>query len=163
MSKAPKSALERHAKLAAEIRGHDYRYYVEDAPSISDREYDRLFDELKKLEEAYPELAGPDSPTQRVGAPPKDGFQRVKHAHRMYSLNNTYSEDELDEFLERIRKGRGGQDPAYVVEPKLDGASIELIYREGTLAQAITRGDGLVGEDVTPNIRTIRTLPLVIP
>ncbi len=153
---------ERHAALVAEIRAHDRRYYVDDAPIISDREYDRLFDELKALEKAHRELRGPDSPTNRVGAAPKEGFVRVKHAARMYSLDNTYDTEELGEFIERVKRGLDGGDSAYVVEPKLDGASMEVTYRDGRLHLAATRGDGVEGEDVTTIIRTIRSLPLTI-
>ncbi|MDJ0764623.1 MAG: NAD-dependent DNA ligase LigA [Myxococcota bacterium] len=152
----------RYAELIAEIRRHDYLYYVEDAPEISDRAYDRLFQELKQIEAHHPALKRSDSPTERIGAPPKDGFVRVRRAQRMYSLDNTYNEDEINEFMARIRTNTSGKDPAYVVEPKLDGASIELTYQQGQLVLAATRGDGAVGEDVTAGIRTIRSLPLGI-
>jgi len=156
-------ALARHAELAEEIRGHDRSYYVLDAPTIGDREYDRLFDELKGLERRYPELATPDSPTQRIGGKPMEGFERVRHPSRMYSLDNTYNRVDVEEFIERVTSGLGGAAAAFVVEPKLDGASMELIYRDGILERAITRGDGVQGEDVTSNMRTVRTLPLRIP
>jgi DNA ligase (NAD+) len=155
-------AAERHARLAAEIREHDRRYYVEDAPVVSDAEYDRLFAELGRIEEEHPELRGPDSPTQRVGAAPAEGFERVRHPLRMYSLDNSYEQPEVEEFLRRAREGTGVEDLRLVVEPKLDGASLELIYRDGLLAAALTRGDGVEGEDVTSNARTIRALPLSI-
>ncbi len=163
MSETPKAKRLQHAELVETIRRNDHLYYVEDAPKINDREYDRLFDELKKLEEQYPGLVRPDSPTQRVGGAPKDGFKRVRHAQRMYSLDNTYSEVELGEFLTRIKSTLDDVAPTYVVEPKLDGASIELIYRGGVLDTALTRGDGVEGEDVISGIRTIRSLPLGIP
>ncbi|MCP4602887.1 MAG: NAD-dependent DNA ligase LigA [Proteobacteria bacterium] len=152
----------RHAQLVEAIRRYDYLYYVEDAPEISDRDYDILFDELEKLEQSFPDLIRRDSPTQRVGAAPKEGFVRVQRARRMYSLDNTYSREELGDFLTRISSGLGSREPVYVVEPKLDGASIELTYVGGILTLASTRGDGLVGEDVTSGIRTIRSLPLGI-
>jgi len=162
MAKVTKKARERHGELVEEIRRHDRLYYADSAPEIDDRAYDRLFEEIKKLELQHPELVRSDSPTQRVGVAPSDGFVRVWHAERMYSLDNTYSAEELDEFLTRIRTGLGGAEPEYVVEPKLDGASIELIYEGGSLAAALTRGDGVEGEDVAAGIRTIRSLPLGI-
>jgi DNA ligase (NAD+) len=153
----------RYAELVAAIRKHDRLYYVEDAPEIGDREYDRLFTEVKKIEAAYPDLIRPDSPTGRVGAEPKAGFVRVRHGKRMYSLDNTYDEVELEAFLIKIQSGLGGLDGTYVVEPKLDGASMELTYRDGLLVLAATRGDGVEGEDVTDGVRTIRSVPLGIP
>lgn len=162
MFRVPDDVRLRHEALARAIQRHDYRYYVEASPSISDREYDRLFAELRELESSYPELVTPQSPTQRVGAAPKDGFVRVRHAVKMLSLDNTYSREELEEFLTRVRSGLNGREPSYVVEPKLDGASIELTYRNGQLSLAATRGDGSWGEDVTTNVRTIRSLPLKI-
>jgi DNA ligase (NAD+) len=163
-SPAAAAAAERHAALAREIREHDRRYYVDDAPVITDREYDRLFSELKTIERERPDLRTPDSPTMRVGGTPAQGFVRVRHPRRMYSLDNTYDRGEVDEFFRRVREGLGSdRDPTFVVEPKLDGASMELIYREGVLTLALTRGDGIEGEDVTGNVRTIRSLPLRIP
>jgi DNA ligase (NAD+) len=148
--------------LVTLILEHDRRYYVDDAPVISDREYDRLFAELKQIESDYPDLRRPDSPTLRVGGAPKREFREVRREVKMYSLDNTYDEGELGDFFERVRKSLG-ETPVYVVEPKLDGASIEITYREGVLVLASTRGDGAVGEDVTENIRTVRTVPLRIP
>jgi DNA ligase (NAD+) len=155
----------RHAALVREIEEHGRRYYVQDAPTVSDREYDRLFEELEALEREHPELARPDSPTQRVGGAPAAGFARARHPRRMYSLDNSYGEEDVREFLSRVREsaGAGAGAVAYVVEPKLDGASMELIYRGGRLALALTRGDGIEGEDVTANVRTIRGLPREIP
>ena len=155
----------RHAALTREIEEHNRRYYDQSAPTISDREYDRLFDELKAIERAHPELARPDSPTQKVGGAPATGFARVRHPKRMYSLDNSYGEADVRDFLARVREGAGPDAGAirYVVEPKLDGASMELVYRGGSLALALTRGDGVEGEDVTANIRTIRGLPCEIP
>jgi DNA ligase (NAD+) len=148
--------------LIDEIRDHDRRYYVDDAPSIGDREYDRLFQQLKDLEALHPEIKQPDSPTARVGGAPRDGFVKVPHALAMYSLDNTYSESDLFEFFDRVESGLGTKDVAYVVEPKMDGASIEIVYREGALFLAATRGDGEMGEDVTSNIRTVPSVPLTI-
>ncbi len=153
---------ERHAELCAEIARHDYLYYVRDAPEISDRQYDRLFQELKDLERAHPELVHPASPTQRVGERPREGVVKVEHEHPMFSLDNSYDEDELREFDRRVRDGLGHEDYSYVAEPKLDGASIETIFDGGALHLGVTRGDGRVGEDVTDNVRTIRAVPLTI-
>ncbi|MDD9934279.1 MAG: NAD-dependent DNA ligase LigA [Myxococcales bacterium] len=153
---------ERHAELCAEIARHDYLYYVRDAPEISDRQYDRLFQELKDLERAHPELVQPSSPTQRVGERPRQGVVKVEHEHPMFSLDNSYDEDELREFDRRVRDGLGHAGYSYVAEPKLDGASIETIFDGGALHLGVTRGDGRVGEDVTDNVRTIRAVPLTI-
>ncbi len=157
-------AVRRHAELVEEIRAHDRRYYVDNAPIVSDREYDKLFAELKDLERDHPDLITGDSPTQRIGTQPVDGFERVPHPQRMYSLDNTYDEGELRDFLERVKGGLGDEGTVkLVVEPKLDGASMELIYRDGILEKALTRGDGVEGENVTSNVKTIRSLPLRIP
>ena len=153
---------ERHAELCAEIARHDYLYYVRDAPEISDRQYDRLFQELKDLARAHPELVQPSSPTQRVGERPRQGVVKVEHEHPMFSLDNSYDEDELREFDRRVRDGLGHAGYSYVAEPKLDGASIETIFDGGALHLGVTRGDGRVGEDVTDNVRTIRAVPLTI-
>ncbi len=153
----------RHAELCREIEQHNRRYYLEDAPTISDAEYDRLYRELLALEAAYPQLISPDSPTQRVGATPREGLTKVKRRVRMFSLDNAYGEDELAEFDRRVREGLHEAVVQYVCEPKLDGASIEVVYVEGRLSQASTRGDGETGEDVTANVRTIRNVPLTIP
>lgn len=157
------AAKARHAELLTEIRAHDYRYYVLDDPQIGDREYDALYTELRKLEEEHPELSSEASPTRRVGGTPRGDLKTVRHVERMMSLDNTYSESELDEFLRRAENGLSASARvAYCVEPKLDGASIEILYRDGRLAGAITRGDGVSGEDVTENLRTIRSLPLTV-
>ena len=153
---------ERHAFLCSEIAKHDHQYFVLDAAEISDREYDALFAQLKTLEREHPELVHPGSPTQRVGERPREGALKVEHAHAMFSLDNTYSEAELREFDRRVRDGLGAEAFAYVAEPKLDGASLEVVYRDGALALGATRGDGRIGEDVTANVRTIRALPLSI-
>lgn len=156
----PKS---RHASLVAEIRRHDYRYYVLDDPTIVDREYDALLSELKHLEKAHPELSSADSPTQRVGERPREDQRTVPHVVPMMSLDNTYSEADLTEFDRRVRQGLP-EDSAvtYCVEPKLDGASVEILYRGGKLAGGSTRGDGKMGEEILENLRTIRNLPLTI-
>jgi DNA ligase (NAD+) len=157
------AALERHAQLCRQLEEHNHRYYVLDAPIITDAQYDLLFRELTALEAAHPELMTPSSPSQRVGATPREGFVKVVRKVRMYSLDNAYSEDELLEFDRRARDGLGALDTlTYVAEPKLDGASIEVSYVDGRLQLASTRGDGETGEDVTANIRTIRALPLQI-
>jgi DNA ligase (NAD+) len=165
MRHVPKDVVARHETLIREIAAHDRSYYVLDAPTISDRSYDRLFEELAALEREHPGLVRPDSPTQRVGGEPAAGFARVRHARRMYSLDNSYSEADIREFMACARDALGGTaEPfVYVVEPKLDGASMELVYRGGRLALALTRGDGVEGEDVTANVRTIRSLPLGVP
>jgi len=142
------------------IRYHNYRYYALDDPEVSDAEYDALFRELLALEKAHPELLTPDSPTQRVGFPPLDKFQPFEHAVPMLSLENAMTEAEVIEFDGRVRKllGHSG-DVAYVAEPKMDGLAVEVLYREGELLRAGTRGDGYTGEDVTPNVKTIRAVP----
>jgi DNA ligase (NAD+) len=153
----------RHAELAKEIAAHDYRYHVLDDPVIPDAEYDALYAELREIEAAHPELAHADSPTRRVGNAPRSELRTVPHVAPMMSLDNTYNEADLAEFLRRVRTGlRDGVAVEFCVEPKLDGASVEVLYREGKLAGGSTRGDGTTGEDITPNLRTIRSLPLTI-
>jgi DNA ligase (NAD+) len=145
------------------VRTHDHRYHVLDDPTISDREYDALYAELRALEAAHPELVTPDSPTQRVGAAPRSELRTVPHVVPMTSLDNTYDADDLGEFVRRVKEGLpASAEPTFCVEPKLDGASIEILYRNGRLEGGSTRGDGLSGEDVTPNLRTMRSLPLTI-
>jgi DNA ligase (NAD+) len=154
---------ERHANLAAEIESHNYRYYVLDDPAVSDGEFDRLLHSLRALEAEHPELEAPDSPTMRVGGEPRTSVTHVKHAPRMLSLDNTYSLEDLAEFFRRVRDGlKAGETPHFCVEPKLDGASVEVVYEGGRLVQASTRGDGESGEDITANVRTIRSTPLRI-
>ena len=153
-------AQKRILHLRRTIRQHDCLYYVRNAPEISDREYDRLFAELKELECSHPELIAPDSPTQRVSERPIEGFASIRHAAPMLSIDNTYSADELAEFDKRIRKGLETEDCEYVVELKIDGLAISLRYEKGILTSAATRGDGSIGDDVTANIRTIRAIPL---
>ena len=162
-SSSPAEARRRAEFLRAELERHNRLYYVEARPEISDREFDRLLRELQDLETAHPELATPDSPTQRVGGAPLAGFRQVKHAVPMMSLDNTYSVEEMREFDARIRKALGVESVDYVLEPKVDGVSISLRYENGVLAIAATRGDGKTGDDVTANARTIRAIPLRIP
>src|SRR5437868_9192714 len=147
-------------KLRDEIRRHDELYYVENAPEISDREYDGLLENLQKLEEAHPELITPDSPTQRVGGRPAEGFPEVVHARPMLSLDNSYNIEELRAFDERCRRLAEGRRLEYVAELKIDGLSLSLQYQDGLLVRGVTRGDGRIGEDVTQNARTIRSVPL---
>ena len=151
---------QRIEQLREIISRHDTLYYVHAAPEISDREYDRLLDELKALETARPELITPESPTQRVGGQPSKGFDTVKHAVRMLSIDNTYNADEVRKFDARIRKDLGGASFHYVVEPKIDGIAASLLYKDGRLAQVATRGNGKEGDDITANARTIRSIPL---
>ncbi|MFH1752785.1 MAG: NAD-dependent DNA ligase LigA [Candidatus Omnitrophota bacterium] len=149
-------------KLKAEIEGHDRLYYIEDRPKISDQEYDLLARKLKDLEAQHPDLVTPDSPTQRVGGRPIKGFKTVKHIVPMLSMDNTYSADELREFDKRVRKNLPGQKVEYTVELKIDGASVSLLYKERALEIGATRGDGVNGDDVTRNIKTIKSVPLRI-
>ncbi|BAN69471.1 NAD-dependent DNA ligase LigA [endosymbiont of unidentified scaly snail isolate Monju] len=146
--------------LRREIDYHNYRYYVLDDPEIPDAEYDRLMRELQALEAEHPELVTPDSPTQRVGAKPLSAFAEVRHAVPMLSLDNAFSDQELDDFDRRVRERLGMQRVDYSAEPKFDGLAISLRYERGVLVQGATRGDGHVGEDVTQNVRTIRAVPL---
>ncbi len=148
-------------RLGHELRRHSYLYHAEARPEIGDDEYDSLFKRLKAIEVAYPELCTPDSPTQRVGAEPQDKFETVAHAAPMLSLDSTQDPDEVRRFDERMRRALGeGHDPLYLLEPKLDGASIELVYEQGLLTRAVTRGNGREGEQVTANIRTIPSVPM---
>jgi DNA ligase (NAD+) len=160
---AARTPQKRHAELAREIAAHDYRYHVLDDPVIADADYDALYAELRALEAAHPELGHADSPTQRVGNAPRSELRTVPHVAPMMSLDNTYSEEDLGEFLRRVRTGlKDGVTVEFCVEPKLDGASVEVLYRDGKLAGGSTRGDGATGEDITPNLRTLRSLPLTI-
>ena len=150
----------RAEELRKQLREASYRYYVLDAPTLSDAEYDRLFRELEELEKAHPALLVPDSPTQRVGAAPSDKFTKVTHRRQMMSLANAMRDDELAEFDARVHKLLGDEKVRYVMEPKLDGLAVTLTYESGKFVQGATRGDGLVGEDVTQNLRTIKMVPL---
>jgi DNA ligase (NAD+) len=148
------------AELRDQIRYHEHRYYVLDDPEISDSEFDKLMQRLKELEVQHPELVTPDSPTQRVGGSPASAFPKVRHSAPMLSLDNTYSVDDLRDFDRRVRELVGRDQVEYVAELKLDGLSMALTYHDGALERGLTRGDGVVGEDVTLNVRTIRSVPL---
>jgi DNA ligase (NAD+) len=159
---AKKDIEKKIEELREEIRHHEYLYYVLDQPEIGDGEFDKLMRELKDLEAAHPELLTADSPTQRVGGKPREGFMKVRHSSPMLSLDNTYNEEELRDWERRVHELSGRNDVDYVCELKLDGMSLALIYEDGKLARGITRGDGSVGEDVTLNVRTVRSVPLSI-
>ncbi len=160
MAAASKRARERAAELRAQIEHHNDRYYVLDDPEISDAEYDLLFKELAQIEREHPELASADSPTQRVGAPPLTAFAPVRHRTPMLSLNNAFAEEDVMAFDRRVREILEVDSVEYSAEPKFDGLAISLLYEGGAFAQGSTRGDGLTGEDVTPNLRTVRSIPL---
>src|SRR5579863_7891983 len=162
MTAASKDVEKKIAALREKIRRHEYLYYVVDNPEISDGEFDRLMQQLKDLEAEHPDLITPDSPTQRVGGKPREGFVKVPHSSPMLSLDNTYSEDELRDWERRVHELSGREDIDYVCELKLDGMSLALIYEDGRLVRGVTRGDGSVGEDVTLNVRTVRSIPLLI-
>ncbi|MFW6142204.1 MAG: NAD-dependent DNA ligase LigA [Candidatus Saliniplasma sp.] len=153
-------AEKRVEELRSEIRYHDRKYYLENNPEISDYEYDMLVKELEALEEAYPELVTPDSPTQRVGAGEIEKFETVEHMSAMLSLDNTYNHEELKEFDKRVKKGLGKDKVEYVVEPKIDGLGVALYYEDKVFQRGATRGDGERGEDITPNLKTIHSIPL---
>jgi DNA ligase (NAD+) len=160
---AGKSVEERVRELRTQIEHHNYRYYVLDDPEISDAAYDRLFDELKGLEEAHPELAGPDSPTQRVGAVPSERFQKVRHLQTMGSLEKATKPEDVSKWADDVRERLGTEaEIAFVTEPKIDGSAISLVYENGRFVRGATRGDGEQGEDVTRNLRTIRSIPLTM-
>ena len=161
MAKTSISTLRKEAEeLREKIRRHEYLYYVEDAPEISDAGFDRLMNRLKETEAAHPELATPDSPTVRVGGTPREGFTTVRHARPMLSLDNAFSYDALRDWDRRVREGTGREDIEYIAEHKFDGLSISLQYEDDMLARGVTRGDGTTGEDVTPNVKTVRSIPL---
>ena len=148
--------------LRDKIRHHEHLYYVLDAPQLSDADFDKLMNELKRLEAEHPELITPDSPTQRVGGKPRDGFVKAKHSSPMLSLDNAYSEEELRDWERRVQELSGRTDLEYMCELKLDGMSLALVYSDARLERGITRGDGSIGEDVTLNVRTVRSIPLSI-
>jgi DNA ligase (NAD+) len=155
---------QRYAELKAEIHYHNHRYHVLDAPVISDYEYDQLLLELRDIEARHPEWITPDSPTQRAGAPPAEGFVKVEHPAPILSLANAFNADDLHAWLERIAKiDTRALSADFVVEPKLDGLTVVLHYQNGVFVQGATRGNGEIGEDITANLRTIRALPLKIP
>ena len=161
MSKSRDAAKEIE-RLREEIRRHEYLYYVADDPEISDAAFDRLMVQLRELEDQHPELLTPDSPTQRVGGAPREGFQSVRHKTPMVSLDNSFSFDALGEFDRRVRELTGREKVDYVAEHKFDGLSLSLQYEKGKLVRGVTRGDGTTGEDVTPNVKTIRSIPLTV-
>lgn len=152
----------RIAKLRAELDEHNYRYYILDAPSVPDAEYDALFRELQALESAHPEFIHPDSPTQRIGARPSTQFAPVAHRLPLLSLNNAFAEDEVIAFDRRISEALGLSEVEYAAEPKFDGLAVSLIYEHGRFVQGATRGDGYIGEDVTLNLRTVKSIPLTL-
>ncbi len=158
----PADAAQRVAELREQIHHHDYLYYVEARPEVSDAEYDALMRELKALEAEFPELVTPDSPTQRVAGAPIEAFQSVEHRVAMLSLDNATTPDDLREFEARIGRALPGQRFTYVCEPKIDGLGVALLYARGRFVRGATRGDGRVGEDITANLRTIRSLPMVL-
>src|SRR5258706_4397778 len=163
MAKAAPASVKKEAEqLREKLRYHEYRYHVLDDPEISDAAYDRMLLRLKEIEGEHPELVTADSPTARVGAAPREGFQSVRHTKPMLSLDNAFSFDALRDFDRRVREGIGREEIEYIAEHKFDGLSISLLYEDGVLVRGVTRGDGTTGEDVTPNIKTIRSIPLRI-
>ena len=156
------STRKRLARLRAQIAEHRYRYYVLDDPDIPDAEFDQLLREAEAIESEHPELDHPDSPTHKVGAPPDPAFTEVRHRQQMLSLDNAFERGELEGWAERVRKGLDGAEPAFACELKVDGVAISLSYENGELRQAVTRGDGTTGEDVTHNVRTISSVPVVL-
>src|SRR5258708_19560553 len=163
MAKAAPATIKREAEdLREKLRYHEYRYHVLDDPEILDAAYDKMLARLKEIEGEHPDLVTPDSPTVRVGAKPREGFTTVKHARPMLSLDNAFSFDVLRDFDRRVREGIGREQIEYIAEHKFDGLSISLLYEDGVLVRGVTRGDGTTGEDVTPNIKTIRSIPLRI-
>src|SRR5438132_8360599 len=159
MAKDEAHAAKRIAQLRVEITEHDRRYYEQAAPTISDREYYRVYKELVDLEAKFPDLVTPDSPTQRVGGKPLQAFAQIQHRVPMLSLDNTYSEDEIANFYKRITRLLPDEEIPVVIEPKVDGVAVSVMYENGRLKYAATRGDGLVGDDITQNIKTIRSMP----
>lgn len=163
MAAAAKDVEQKIEGLREKVRYHEHLYYVLDHPEISDTEFDKLMQQLQQLEVEHPTLITPDSPTQRVGGKPREGFVKVRHSSPMLSLDNTYNEEELRAWERRVHELTGRKDVDYVCELKLDGMSLSLGYDDGRLVRGITRGDGTVGEDVTLNVRTVRSVPLSIP
>ncbi len=158
---APRAVAKRVADLREQVAHHNYRYHVLDDPEVSDAEYDRLFDELKELEDEHPDLVSPDSPTQRVGATPSDKFRKVEHLTPMGSLEKVTTDETLAKWAEDVRKRLDSDEPVvYVTEPKIDGSAVSLVYEDGVFVRGATRGDGERGEEVTPNLRTIKAIPL---
>ena len=163
MATSAKNIEKEIESLRDKIRHHEYRYYVLDNPEITDAQFDKLMNDLKALESAHPELITPDSPTQRVGGKPREGFVKARHSSPMLSLDNTYNVEDLRNWERRVHELSGRKDIEYVCELKLDGMSLALHYENGHLVRGITRGDGTIGEDVTLNVRTVRSIPLSIP
>ena len=161
-SAASSDAAKEIETLREKIRRHEYLYYVLDDPEISDAGFDRLMNRLKELEAKNPRLVASDSPTQRVGGTPREGFLQVRHQIPMVSLDNAFSLEELGEFDRRVRSLTGREKVDYIAEHKFDGLSLSLLYEKGKLVRGVTRGDGTTGEDVTPNVKTIRSIPLTI-
>ena len=155
-----KNPAARAEELRTLLHRHSYLYYVLDRPEIADAEYDRLFNELKALEASHPDVVTADSPTQRVGGAVAEGFASVAHRAAMLSLDNAYSPEEIREFEARLQRALPGESFAYVCEPKVDGLGVALLYQQGRLVRGATRGDGRMGEDVTQNLKTVRSLPL---
>src|SRR4030043_482008 len=149
-------------ELKEELNKHNYYYYIKDAPIISDADYDKLMKNLQLLEEKFPELITDDSPTQRIGAIIEGGFKTVEHGEKMLSLQDAFDYDELKDFLERVYKELGlyEDEVEFVCELKIDGSAVALVYEDGRFASGATRGDGIIGEDITQNLRTIKTIPL---
>src|SRR5712671_4507623 len=162
MAAAAKDVEQRIEGLRERVRYHEHLYYVLDNPEISDTEFDKLMQQLQQLEAEHPTLITPNSPTQRVGGKPREGFVKVRHSSPMLSLDNAYNEEELRDWERRVHELSGRTDVEYMCELKLDGMSLALIYNGGRLERGITRGDGSVGEDVTLNVRTVRSVPLSI-
>src|SRR3989338_5111293 len=156
------TAKKRIEKLREEIRRHDHLYYVLDKPEISDEAYDKLYKELETLENKYPELVSSDSPTQRIGGEPLKAFKTVTHKTHLLSIDNVNSQEDLVDFDRRVREGLGKAKIEYVAELKIDGLAVSLIYKKGKFAQGATRGDGVHGEDITHNLRTVKAIPLSI-
>jgi DNA ligase (NAD+) len=162
-TKSEKEIADRRiSELRVDLHAHNHLYYNKAQPIISDKEFDVLLKELEALELANPEFNDPLSPTMRPGGDPVDGFEKVKHSTPMLSLSNTYAESEVEEWMLRVNKGLEGEDIVYVMELKYDGVAISLVYEKGRLIKAITRGDGETGEDITSNVKTIRTVPLIM-
>jgi DNA ligase (NAD+) len=159
----PAKIAQRAAKLRTDLDAHNYRYYVEDTPAVSDAEYDSLFRELEAIERDYPALATPDSPTQRVGGQPATEFDPVTHRVPMLSLNNAFADEEAEAFDRRVRTTLGVERVDYAVEPKFDGLAVSLVYEQGRFTLGATRGDGYTGENVTANLRTVRAIPMRLP
>ena len=158
-----KDISKRLPKLKEEIRRHEYLYYVENNPEIADYEFDQLMNELKEIEKSHPDLITPDSPSQRVGEQPVEGFPQATHRTPMISLDNAYNFEELEEFNDRVLRILGAKSVPYFAELKIDGTSVSIVYENGFLARGVTRGDGTRGDIVTANVRTIRSVPLSLP